>query len=165
MSAPTGIDGPSLVAALKDCGITHVIWIPDSHLGKWDADLSNAPSIDLVRACREGEAIGIAAGLILGGKKPIVLMQCTGFFEAGDALRNVVHDLHLPLFLVVGVRSYYDYQCRRTQDTCPRFTEPIVRAWEIPYEVFERDRTADDLAASYRQSQASNQPKIILLAE
>ena len=34
------LDGPSIVAALADCGITHVIWIPDSELGTWNAALS-----------------------------------------------------------------------------------------------------------------------------
>ena len=48
----------------------------------------------------------MAAGLSLGGARPVVVCQCTGLFEAGDALRNVVHDLKLPLKLVVGVRSY-----------------------------------------------------------
>jgi len=100
------IDGPSLVVALRECGITHVIWIPDSELGTWDKALSSARDISLIRVCREGEAMSLAAGLMLGGKKPLVMIQCTGFFEAGDSLRNIVHDLKLPLFLVVGLRSF-----------------------------------------------------------
>src|SRR2546426_8864989 len=86
------LDGPSVVAALKACGVTHVVWIPDSELGLWEPALLAEPSLTLLRATREGEAITLAAGLLLGGKEPIVLIQCTGFFEAGDALRNVVHD-------------------------------------------------------------------------
>ena len=39
----------------------------------------------------------LAAGLMIGGAKPLVVVQCTGFFEAGDAVRNVVHDLELKL--------------------------------------------------------------------
>src|SRR5471032_1783196 len=97
------IDGPSLVAALKSCGITHVIWIPDSELGTWDAALSADSDLALIRVCREGEAFTLAAGLYLGGMRPIVLVQCTGLFEAGDALRNVLFDMKLPLFFVVGV--------------------------------------------------------------
>ena len=104
------LDGPSVVAALKDAGVTHVIWIPDSDLGTWELALRADPDLRLIRVCREGEAIAVAAGLLLGGQRPIVAIQCTGLFEAGDALRNVVHDLKLPLFLVVGVRSYYAHQ-------------------------------------------------------
>jgi sulfopyruvate decarboxylase TPP-binding subunit len=159
------LDGPSVVAALKACGVTHVVWIPDTELGTWEPALLAEPSLTLVRACREGEAIVLAAGLILGGKRPIVLIQCTGFFEAGDALRNIVHDLKLPLFLLVGVRSYYAHKEGKTSDTCPVFTEPIVQAWKLPYVVLDRRHSADDLAAAYRQAQAENRAGAVLLAE
>jgi hypothetical protein len=43
------IDGTSLVDALERCGITHVVWIPDSELGTWDAALSQAKNIQLIR--------------------------------------------------------------------------------------------------------------------
>src|SRR5688572_4930351 len=108
------LDGPSVIGALETCGITHVVWIPDSHLGTWESALLQSSSIKLIRACREGEAIAIAGGLMLGGAKPIVMIQCTGMFEAGDALRNIVHDLQLPLVLIVGVRSYVAHQSGKT---------------------------------------------------
>src|SRR5262249_23798307 len=103
-------DGPSVVTAFRECGITHVVWIPDSELGTWEQALLAEPSIPLIRVCRESEAIALAGGLLLGGQQPIVIIQCTGLFDAGDALRNIVHDLHLPLFLIVGLRSYYAHQ-------------------------------------------------------
>src|SRR5436189_3844367 len=81
------LDGPSVVAALKECGVTHVIWVPDSEVGTWEPALTGPDGLPLVRVCREGEAFGVAAGLYLGGKWPVVIIQCTGLFEAGDALR------------------------------------------------------------------------------
>jgi len=159
------LDGPSIAAALKTCGITHVVWIPDSELGTWESALADTEGLSLIRVCREGEAFALAAGLWLGGQKPIVLIQCTGFFEAGDALRNVLHDMKLPLFFVVGVRSYYALQKGVTVDTCPVFTEPILRAWQIPYVVFDHRNSADDLAAAYRQAQAEKRAGAVLIAE
>jgi sulfopyruvate decarboxylase TPP-binding subunit len=107
----------------------------------------------------------VAAGLLLGGRRPVVVVQCTGFFEAGDALRNVVHDLKLPLFLIVGVRNYYPHQEGKSWDSCPVFTEPVVRAWQIPYTLFDRRHGGADLAAAYRQAQAEQRPGMVLLAE
>jgi sulfopyruvate decarboxylase subunit alpha len=159
------LDGPSVTAALQACGITHVVWIPDSELGTWEAALTAAPELTLLRVCREGEALALAGGLWLGGKKPIVLMQCTGLFEAGDALRNVIHDLKLPLFMVIGIRSYYAHRQGATSDTCPVFTEPILRAWQVPFVVLDRGNTAADLAAAYRQAQAEKRAGAVLLAE
>jgi sulfopyruvate decarboxylase TPP-binding subunit len=159
------LDGPSVAAAFKECGITHVTWIPDSELGTWEPAFRNNPDFQLIRVCREGEAITVAAGLLLGGKRPIVLLQCTGLFEAGDALRNVVHDLKLPLFLIVGLRSYYAYQQGTTRDSCPLFAEPIMQTWKIPYILLERRHTAADLAAAYRQARAEQRAGAVLLAE
>ncbi len=92
------LDGETVAAALVECGITHVIWIPDSTTGSWHSALSAHPELTLIRVSREGEAFAIAAGLYIGGKRPIIQIQCTGLFEAGDSLRNFMHDLKLPLF-------------------------------------------------------------------
>jgi len=159
------LDGPSVVAALKSCGVTHVVWLPDSELGTWEAALSGPDGLPLVRVCREGEAFAVAAGLHIAGKKPVVAIQCTGMFEAGDALRNVIHDMKLPLFMIVGVRSWYLHQEGKTADSCPVFAEPIVKTWNIPYVLLDRRHTAADLAAAYRAAQAENRPGAVLLAE
>src|SRR5689334_8240126 len=98
--------GEEFVAELTGLGITHVVWLPDSTLGPWEEALSAAPHLSLVRVCREGEAWVLAAGLHLGGQRPLVVMQCTGLFESGDALRNVLHDYQIPLFALIGYRSY-----------------------------------------------------------
>ncbi len=159
------LDGPSVVAALKECGVSHVIWIPDSDIGTWEPALTGPDGLPLIRVCREGEAFGVAAGLYLGGKWPVVVLQCTGLFEAGDALRNVIHDLKLPLFLIVGVRSYFAHRQGKSADTCPLYTEPIVRAWQIPYVVLDERHTAADLALAYRQARAERRAGAVLLAE
>ncbi len=158
-------DGPTIVAALQGSGVTHVVWLPDSELGTWDGALSGAAGLSLIRVCREGEAMAVAAGLMLGGQKPVVMIQCTGLFEAGDALRNVVHDLKLPLFLIVGVRNWYAHQEGKSGDSCPVFTEPILQAWRIPYTLLDRNHGAEDLTRAYRQAQADHRAAAVLIAE
>src|SRR5216683_1773938 len=159
------LDGPSVVAALKECDVSHVIWIPDSDLGTWDQALSSDAVLRLIRVCREGEAMAVAAWLLLGGRRPVVAIQCTGLFEAGDSLRNIVHDMKLLLFMIVGLRVYYAYQQKKTSDTCPVFAEPILKAWQIPYTILENRHTAADLAQAYRRAQAEARPAVVCLAE
>src|SRR5436853_484586 len=60
------LDGPSVVAALKAAGATHVVWLPDSELGTWEAALTGPGGLPLIRVCREGEAVAVAAGLCRG---------------------------------------------------------------------------------------------------
>jgi sulfopyruvate decarboxylase subunit alpha len=159
------LDGPSVAAAFRECGITHVLWLPDSEIGAWEPALSSAKDFQLIRVCREGEAFAIAAGLWLGGKRPIICIQCTGLFEAGDALRNTIYDLKAPLFFLVGLRSYYAHQQGLSSDTCPLFAEPILRAWRVPYVLLDNSSTAADLAAAYRQAGAEGRAGAALLAE
>lgn len=129
--------GPSdIVSALEAAGFTHLVWIPDSHLGTWEPALAGS-RLAPVRVCREGEAVGLAIGLLLGGARPLVAIQCTGFFEAGDAVRNAVHDLKLPLKLIVGVRSARAALVGKTADNCPHFAERVVAAWELPHTRFD----------------------------
>jgi hypothetical protein len=92
-------------------------------------------------------------------------MQCTGFFEAGDAFRNVVHDLKLPLFLIVGIRSWYAHRQGHSVDTCPVYAEPIVQAWGVPYVLFQKEHTAQDLVRVWRQAQEEGRTQLVLLAE
>jgi sulfopyruvate decarboxylase TPP-binding subunit len=137
-----------VVAALEAAGFTHLVWLPDSHLGTWGSALAGSRLAPL-RVTREGEAVGLAAGLMLGGARPLVALQCTGFFEAGDAVRNVAHDLKLPLKVIVGVRSWRAVREGRSSDNCPHFADRLVRAWELPCDFFDPvGGSAEELAAA-----------------
>lgn len=129
--------GPNeIVSALAAAGFTHLVWIPDSHLGTWEPALAGT-ALAPVRVCREGEAVGVALGLLLGGARPLVAIQCTGFFEAGDAVRNAAHDLKLPLKLLIGVRGARAEAAGTGRDNCPHFARKLVDAWELPHATFD----------------------------
>ena len=86
----------SVVEELKKNKISHVVWLPDSETNFLFQLLDNEPTLDLVPVCREGETMAIAAGLWVGGKRPIVLIQNTGVFEAGDSIRGLALDVNQP---------------------------------------------------------------------
>lgn len=155
--------GAQIVRELQSVGITHVVWLPDSTLGPWEVELTSASNLQVVRVCREGEAWAVAAGLYLGGAVPLVVIQCTGLFESGDALRNFVHDLGLPLFALIGYRSYLT--AARTTDTAAVFAEPILRTWNLDYRLIERPEQLPVFAEHFRDCQAERRAGIVLLAE
>ena len=159
------LDPTAIVMNLETAGFTHVVWIPDSHLGTWEPALANSP-LKPIRVTREGEAIGLAAGLMLGGAQPLVAIQCTGFFEAGDAVRNVAHDLKLPLKMIVGVRSWSAHILGKSADNCPRFAEKVIQAWDIPHTLFDpAEATPEQLAVALRGLVGQPGPAAILWAE
>ncbi len=156
------LDGSQVSAALISLGVSHVVWLPDSALGLWETAIESAPQLKLVRVCREGEAWAIAAGLHLGGARPVVMIQNTGLFESGDALRNVLFDLGLPLWAVIGFRSYL---VENSPDTARKFTEPILQAWGIDTVLIDEPNSAGKLVEHFRKVEAEGRPGVALIAE
>jgi sulfopyruvate decarboxylase TPP-binding subunit len=154
--------GPQIESVLTGLGITHVVWLPDTAIGPWEESLERSSTIRLVRVCREGEAWTVAAGLHLGGREPLVVIQNTGLFESGDALRNVLFDLRLPLYAVIGYRSYL---VADSPDSAKHFTEPVLRAWGLDYLLLDAPEKLPQLADHYRACRAAGRPGVALIAE
>lgn len=156
------LSGPQVEHALCQLGITHVVWLPDSALGQWEEALEQSPTMRLVRVCREGEAWAVAAGLYLGGQRPLVMIQNTGLLESGDALRNVLFDMKLPLYAIIGYRSYL---VENSPDTARKFTEPILAAWGLDYVLLKGDEPLRQLVEHYQACKAASRPGVALLPE
>ncbi len=154
--------GEQIAAELKELGITHVVWLPDSALGQWEAALSATKGLKLIRVCREGEAWAIAAGLHLGGARPLVMIQCTGLFDSGDSLRCALFDYGLPLFAVVGYRNALN---PAASDSARTFTEPNLRSWGIDYRLIDAPGKLAELRTHYTACRKANRPGVVLLAE
>jgi sulfopyruvate decarboxylase TPP-binding subunit len=156
--------GDEMAALCTAMGVTHVVSVADSTIGPWHPAIDRTSGLRLVRVCREGEAWAVAGGLYLGGATPLVMIQCTGLFESGDALRNILHDWKLPIFSVIGYRSYLN-QTTLPGDTCLVFTEPLLDAWRIDYRLITAPAQRDDILAHYLACRAASKPGAALIAE
>ena len=99
------LQAATVLDELGRCGVTHIVWLPDSETGFMYERMLES-QFTLVPVCREGESMAIAAGLIMGGKRPVVLIQSTGLYESGDSVRGLCLDLQLPLLLMIGYRGF-----------------------------------------------------------
>ena len=156
------ISGEQVVATLTELAISHVVWLPDSTLGTWEAALERAGTPRLVRVCREGEAWAIAAGLQLGGQRPLVMMQCTGLFESGDSLRNFVYDYQIPLFALIGHRNQLN---PGVNDSARTFAQPILEAWQLDCVTISSAAEWPRFADHYRHCASTGRAGVVLLAE
>ena len=156
--------GEQIASLFTDLGITHVVTVPDSTIGRWEPALEASDRLRVVRVCREGEAWAVAGGLFLGGATPIVMIQCTGLFESGDALRNTLYDWKLPIFSVIGYRSYLN-QDTIPGDTCLVFTEPVLDAWKIDYRLITAPAQITEIRGHYEACRAAGKPGAALIAE
>lgn len=156
--------GDQIASLFTDLGVTHVITVPDSTIGRWEPAIEQSASIRLVRVCREGEAWQVAAGLHLGGATPLVMIQCTGLFESGDALRNALHDWKIPVFAIIGYRSYLD-QAKLPGDTCLVFTEPMLATWKIDYRLITSPSQLGEIREHFTECRDAGRPGAALIAE
>jgi sulfopyruvate decarboxylase subunit alpha len=154
--------GQQIATLLGSLGVSHVVTVPDSTIGRWERDIESS-GIPLVRVCREGEAWSIAGGLMLGGASPLVLIQCTGLFESGDALRNTIHEWKLPIYSIIGYRSYLNQE-KLPGDTCLTFTEPVLAAWKLDVLFVKQPGQLDDIGHHYHACHGSR-PGVALIAE
>jgi len=155
------LTGEAIMGQLEKCGITHIVWVPDSEVKFMYENMMNHKDITLIPVCREGEAPGVAAGLAIGGKRPATLFQCSGLYDAGDAVRALVIGLNLPVLMMVGYRGW-KYGEPMT-DSAGTFLEPTLKAWGIKYYLIESDDDVGRISAGYEEALKRKQPVAILI--
>ena len=135
-----GASAAKTLAKFEALGFTHVVMIPDSESRILHETVGRSKSIKLITPCREGESMAIAAGLWVGGQKPLVVVQCTGLFEAGDSLRGCGLGPKVPLRLMVGWRGYAGAIANKKPiDSAYTYAEPVLSAYGIPHWHLMRD--------------------------
>ena len=151
----------AILAELKKNKITHVVWLPDSETNFMYHQLTADPDVDLIPVCREGETMAVAAGLWLGGAKPVVLIQNTGVFESGDSIRGLGVDVNQPLVMLVGYRGWDRHGV--TRDSAAKFIEHILYAWGINYYLVETDEDATRISEAMEEAERSQKPVAVLV--
>jgi len=157
------LQAAAVVGELERAGVTHIVWLPDSETG-YMYEAMQASQCRIVQVCREGESMAVAAGLIAGGAKPVVLIQSTGLFESGDSIRGMCLDLQLPLLLMVGYRGYFGPD-RPKVDSAARYLEPILDAWGIPHHVLHSDADCHLISEGICQAQEKSHPVAVLIGQ
>jgi sulfopyruvate decarboxylase TPP-binding subunit len=162
MTTPEVVLHPAaIVAQLKKNNFTHVVWLPDSETNFMYQLLTSDPTLALVPVCREGETMAIAAGLWVGGKKPVVLIQNTGIFESGDSIRGLGLDVNQPLVMLIGYRGWTRHGI--TTDSAAHYIEHILHAWGINYFLIETDDDADRISVATEEAQRTQKPVAVLV--
>jgi len=151
----------AIINELKKNDVTHVVWLPDSETNFMYELLTGDSSLDLVPVCREGETMAIAAGLWVGGKKPVVLIQNTGIFESGDSIRGLGLDVHQPLVMLIGYRGWSRHGL--TNDSAACFIEHILHAWGINYYLIETDDDAQRITLALAEAERDQKPVAVLV--
>ena len=107
--------------------------------------------------------MGVALGLNVAGKVPVVLIQNTGMMESGDSIRGMVLDAGFPLVLVIGYRGWT--RRGKTPDTAARYTEPFLNAFGINYYFVENDSDGPRISDAFEEARATKRPVAVLIGD
>jgi len=148
---------------MKKNGVSHVVWLPDSETNWLYMLMKEDPTLDLIAVSREGQAFSTAAGLSVGGKKPIILIQNTGLMESGDSLRGWGLGLNIPVVIMVGYRGYTRHGVN--SDTAATYTEPFLNAFGIQYYLVENDADSERISVAFAEAERTKRPVAILVGD
>lgn len=129
---------------LKKLGYDFYSGVPCSFL----KDLINYAINDCnyVMAANEGDAVAIAAGAHLGGRKSVVLMQNSGLTNATSPLTSLNYSFRLPVLGFVSLRGEPGLQDEPQHELMGQITEKMLELMEVKWA-----HLSDDLEEGKRQ--------------
>ena len=165
---------------LYEQGVTDVVSLPDNSSAALLGLLRKSGDIRLLSVTREGEAFALAAGLWMGGRNPLVLIQNTGLLESGDSLRGTLSRMRIPVVCLVTYRGYAklarwggpappepspEILSRPDLDSVAVMTEPTLRAWGVPFDFLHTDEDISKVSAAFAQAQKLSAPVAVLVTQ
>jgi sulfopyruvate decarboxylase subunit alpha len=153
-----------LLDTLKRLGFGVAVAVPDSWLGEILVRIEQEPSMRLVRATHEEEALAIACGARLGGARTAMLIQNVGLLSMGAGMVCLAQRYQFPLLMLVSYRGTPEdpvfYHIPKGQAT-----EPLLRGLGLAHARADPARPIGpqvEAAATYAEESSS--PFTLLLS-
>ena len=99
----------TILEQIDAAGITHIISVPDGYLAPMIQKIEGKRHLHHTPAAREEEALAIASGLSMAGKKAMVMMQNSGFLNSIGCYATLCQNYRTPFVLLIANRgNIYD---------------------------------------------------------
>ena len=99
------IPAQSFVETAKMAGFSLYTGVPCSYVKPFINYVIDAPDLSYIGAANEGDAVAIASGAELGGKRAIVMMQNSGLGNAVSPLTSLNAIFKIPTLMIVTLRG------------------------------------------------------------
>lgn len=162
------IPASRFVDALRRNSVDYFVTVPDwVQLSLHLRIEAGVPGIANVPCCNEEQAVAVAAGLWMGGKRPIVVLQNQGMHACINATRTVGLDVRAPLVYLVGQfgREFANFgkDPAESQRSTVRYLEPVLKAMEIPYWRLETEADMPRFDEAFRHAWSESRPVALLV--
>jgi sulfopyruvate decarboxylase subunit alpha len=148
------MDAEEFCTVLQQNGFDFFCGVPCSVLSSIIDGLSRNRQHQYVPATREDEALGIAAGAYMGGKKPVVLMQNSGLGNSIDALTSLIILYKFPILMIISWRGFQESEFPE-HTLMGRYMLNFLKTMHIPSIVISSDKAVKQI-----EEAASNLDKL-----
>lgn len=151
-----------LFEMLKESAISLFVSVPDSTLKPLLGEVLSHGDPKYIACSREEEAIGIASGYYLAGKKAAVLMQNAGLGSSLGAIMSLVQLYQLPLLMIIGWRG-------DTVDDAPehilmgKSTLSLLEQAGIKYQTIEGKEPIESIRATINEAYVMGSPIALVI--
>ena len=132
-------------------GFSFYAGVPCSFLTPLINRVISNPALDYVGAASEGEAVAIAAGAWLAGRRTAVMCQNSGLGNTVNPLTSLNHPFRIPTLLIVTWRGQPGLGDEPQHELMGQVTASLLDTIAIGHAVFPRD--ADAVAATLERAE------------
>jgi sulfopyruvate decarboxylase alpha subunit len=150
-----------IVNIIESAGIDVVLSLPCNLLSGIMAEI-NSREIKHVPLCREEEGIGIAAGVVLAGKRPMILMQNSGLGNCINALMSLTALYEMPLLILMSHRGGEGEQIS-AQKPMGAIVPSLLDTMKIGYKSISVSEDLDTLDVDIKETFEQNKIFAVLL--
>jgi phosphonopyruvate decarboxylase len=137
------IDARTFVEALRSAGFALFSGTPCSYLTPLINCVIGSPDAQYVGAANEGDAVAVAAGAELGGKRGVALFQNSGLGNAVNPLTSLTHTFRIPLLVLTTWRGQPGGPEDEPQHALMGAITPrLLELLQVPWEVVPSDAEA-----------------------
>jgi sulfopyruvate decarboxylase subunit alpha len=156
----------ALIAGIEALRPEFIIHIPSSTLKTILAHCEGLPGVRSFPATREEEAVGIASGLALAGRRCLLIIQDNGIGNSLTALTTFPEPYHLPLLAIVSRRGGLGEYNSMIHRFCEH-VEPILQAAHLRYFTLDErvpaERWTDWLVKADEYARITRRPVFLLV--
>ena len=133
------ISASEFINPARDAGYNFYTGVPCSFLTPIINGVISDQRLDYIGAASEGEAVAIAAGTWLTGRKTVVMCQNSGLGNAVNPLTSLNHPFRIPTLFITTWRGQPGLGDEPQHQVMGEITERLLETMAIPYDPFPND--------------------------
>ncbi|MYB21100.1 MAG: thiamine pyrophosphate-binding protein [Chloroflexi bacterium] len=153
-----------LLSAIRDAGVQDVVLVPDTHQRTVLDLLMDDDEIRTIHCSTEDEAIAVSAGLIIGGRRPMMQIQHAGLYASVNNLRGVGLDGQFPIVMLIGLLGRDPELDPEDDDSSMvRLCRPLLETLDIPSHLLDGPDELHRIAEAFDEAAERHGPVALLV--